>query len=273
MRIAFCAAIVLLCAPARGTGQTIVTSSMNDSARAIVDTSGPGELKLLGNSIWHGITSPTRWSDADGRRLARAGALVVALSVLDDSGRDFMKRNESERTNDVADYVESMGTVENYAVLGGFLAAGIIFDDRKARATAIEGVASSAVAAGIITPTLQFLVGRARPREKRDPYTFEPFSGKLSFPSGHTTQAFAVASVIATEYDEPWVQATAFGGATLVGLARMYHGGHFISDVAAAALIGTAVGHSIARYGQRLRIQPVVTESGGTGIQFGVRTR
>lgn len=236
---------------------------------------GSMELRILGSGIVHGLTSPLRWNENTVGTIARAGVVVVTLSAFDEKGRALMSRNQSKAADRVANAVETMGTVENYAVLGGFLTAGIIFDDSKARAVAMEGLASSAVAAGVVTPTLQMLVGRSRPREQVDPKTFDPFSGALSFPSGHTTQAFAVASVIATEYDALWVKAAAYGTAGMVGVARMYHGGHFVSDVATAAFIGTAVGRSVAGHGQSLRnvsVEPAVID-GSAGVQVRVRTR
>jgi membrane-associated phospholipid phosphatase len=236
---------------------------------------GSMELRILGGGIVHGLTSPLRWDENTVGTIARAGMVVVTLSAFDEKGRALMSRNQSRTADRVANAVETMGTVENYAVLGGFLTAGIVLDDSKARAVAMEGLASSAVAAGVITPTLQMLVGRSRPREQVDPRTFDPFSGALSFPSGHTTQAFAVASVIATEYDALWVKAAAYGTAGMVGVARMYHGGHFVSDVATAAFIGTAVGRSIAGHGRELRnmtVEPAVID-GSAGLQVRLRTR
>ena len=231
------------------------------------------DVAVIGRGSLHLVTAPVRWGKDELRAAATAGVAIFALSSLDEAGRALMRRNESAQLDEVTTEWERFGTIQNYTILGGFFLAGVAFDDAKARSTAAEGVASSLIAAGVITPTLQKLIGRSRPRKDHPSHTFDPMSGNLSFPSGHTTQAFAVAAVIATEYDHPVVQVLSYGLATGVAASRMYHRAHFISDVATAALIGTVVGRSVAHYGQRHRgdvpVQPLFDVRGDTGLTVG----
>lgn len=60
-----------------------------------------------------------------------------------------------------------------------------------------------------------------------------------SFPSGHTTAAFATALPLLFAF--PWVTYVALPFACLVGLSRVYLGVHYPSDCAAGALLGIAV--------------------------------
>lgn len=212
-----------------------------------------GDVRLFGGGVVHAATSPLRWSASDVRRLAGGVVMLGALSSADDAGRSLMRRNRSDGLSSAAREIERLGTIENYAVLGGFWVVGVVTGDDRARHVAAEGLASSVVAAALITPSLQRIAGRVRPRHDALPHTFHAFSGNISFPSGHTTQAFAVASVIATEYPHPLVQVAAYGAAAGVAASRMYHDAHFASDVVAAALIGTVVGRAVARYGQARR--------------------
>lgn len=103
-----------------------------------------------------------------------------------------------------------------------------------------------------------------RPRVDDGHYAFRPFSGNKSFPSGHATEAFAVASVVAAHYDRFWVKALSYGIASVVGLARMDHAGHYVSDVVAGALIGTSVGKTVVHINAQERapitFEPVVRE-------------
>jgi membrane-associated phospholipid phosphatase len=46
----------------------------------------------------------------------------------------------------------------------------------------------------------------------------------------------------------PYVATVMYGGATLVGLSRMYHNKHWASDVALGAAIGTFSGLKVVRY-------------------------
>ena len=64
-----------------------------------------------------------------------------------------------------------------------------------------------------------------------------------SFPSGHTTQAFALCCSIAFLIPKRlnWLKAVLFGMAFLIGYSRMYLSQHFFRDVYFGALIGTTV--------------------------------
>lgn len=81
-----------------------------------------------------------------------------------------------------------------------------------------------------------------------------------SFPSGHTAAAFAAAGAVTAETSAYWPAATYFligplmyGGATVVGLSRMYNNRHWASDVIMGAAIGTFAGMKVVRYS---RIHP-----------------
>lgn len=116
-------------------------------------------------------------------------------------------------------------------------------------------VLSTAVSYGVKT-----LAGRARPRvDVRNPHDFQlarGFSGDdyQSFPSGHTTAAFAFASTVSRETQMWWprsrwyIGGLMYGGATLVGMSRMYNNMHWASDVLTGAAIGTIVGLKVVRY-------------------------
>ena len=69
--------------------------------------------------------------------------------------------------------------------------------------------------------------------------------GNGSFPSGHSIEAFAVATIIARRYgNHRWVPYAAYGLATLVGFSRLTLNVHFLSDV----VMGGALGYSISRF-------------------------
>lgn len=112
-----------------------------------------------------------------------------------------------------------------------------------------------------VTAVLKGVLGRSRPfvSNETDPRDFKFFKGfgnadRQSFPSGHTTAAFAAASSLTSEVHRvypslTWVAGPIFyGGATTVGLARMYHNKHWASDVALGAAIGTFSGLKVVRY-------------------------
>ena len=67
-----------------------------------------------------------------------------------------------------------------------------------------------------------------------------PDGTAYSFPSGHTANVFAGATMLAIEYGEhhKWVPYAAYGVATTVGAMRMINNKHYISDVLFGAGLG-----------------------------------
>ena len=64
-----------------------------------------------------------------------------------------------------------------------------------------------------------------------------------SFPSGHTSQAFFVATLLALHFQaSAWVVFLLYAIALLVGITRMYVGAHYPRDVLAGAILGSAWG-------------------------------
>ncbi|MBK8711351.1 MAG: phosphatase PAP2 family protein [Niastella sp.] len=65
-------------------------------------------------------------------------------------------------------------------------------------------------------------------------------SGNNSFPSGHTTTAFAAASFLQHEYKDvsPWYGIAGYTVATGIGILRLYNNKHWIGDVVAGAGVG-----------------------------------
>jgi membrane-associated phospholipid phosphatase len=143
-----------------------------------------------------------------------------------------------------------------------------------------------------ITWIAKGLAGRARPFATADTTAHDfKFGGgfgntaRQSFPSGHTTAAFAAAAAVTSEAERMWphhfwlVAPTMFGGASLVGLSRMYHDKHWASDVALGAAIGTFSGLKVVRYAHAhpknkvdriiLRVQAIPSSTGaGAGVGF-----
>ena len=69
-----------------------------------------------------------------------------------------------------------------------------------------------------------------------------PDGSSRSFPSGHTTEAFASAEFMRQEYKDvsPWYGVAGYAAATATGLLRIYNNKHWLSDVVAGAGIGIA---------------------------------
>ena len=214
--------------------------------------------ELLIDDVKHVVTAPARWQEAEWRNAGWASLAVVGTAlVVDRPLRDEMRRHSGN--NNFLTQVERFGLQYAPGVVGGFYVFGALADDKTAVQVAQDGIAASLIASGIVAPAIKLVAGRSRPRSGEAVYDFKPFSdANSSFPSGHTTEAFALASVIASHYDETWVTCTSYSVAGLVGLARTYHQAHFASDVVAGAIIGTLVGKSVVSYNASLRTEKLV---------------
>lgn len=114
------------------------------------------------------------------------------------------------------------------------------------RATRKAGASSlTAMVLGLLVTnlTLKPLVSRARPWMVMENFTTLVTSSDMnSFPSGHTTAAFAFAVALCVALPRKWAKAAALIAAALMGFSRLYVGVHFPTDVLAGALVGTVCG-------------------------------
>jgi hypothetical protein len=107
----------------------------------------------------------------------------------------------------------------------------------------------STLVAGAGGMVLKVMIGRERPTNSPEsPFAFHPVSFKdNSFPSGHTTVAFALATSFAREIEGQWDDAIFFTLATLTAYSRMHDDKHWASDV----VFGAGVGILSARFVHR----------------------
>lgn len=215
------------------------------------------------------LSEPLRWETKEWRRFSLYTAGIGSILLLDDEIYDVIQRNRTEATSDTAKVIEEFGSYPSFGIMGAFYLGGAMFDNYKAKEVAIDAFAASLVSAGIITTSLKVIAGRSRPQDDEGTYKFQPFGGRRSFPSGHTTQAFSLASVIAEHYDGWWIDAISYGIAGGVGLARVEQEAHFPSDVVAGALIGAIVGKAIVRYNRTFHNNVIIgpaADINGTGL-------
>lgn len=156
---------------------------------------------------------------------------------------DFGKRGTS---------LERLGRMPGAAqVAGGFYLTGVLTGSVNARKVGVLALEAK-IANDIVTRGLKMSFGRKRPgSSSSDGDEFKPFGKTDSFPSGHTASAFALATVVADNYEQPWVKFTSYGLASLVGVSRINQGAHWASDVAGGALVGHVVGKMISRWERR----------------------
>jgi undecaprenyl-diphosphatase len=113
---------------------------------------------------------------------------------------------------------------------------------RTGRRAAAHGLASVAVTSSVVNLVAKPLGGRRRPDRAGEGVPVArhvPMPASTSFPSGHAAAAFAFATGVG--HVLPPVAIPLHALAALVAYSRVHTGVHYPADVAAGALIGTAL--------------------------------
>ena len=175
---------------------------------------------LLGSDLKQSFTKPFHMSGKDWANLGKFAVVAGALSFADEPIQKYAVklRNKSPGLVNVSKYITNFGGVYEAYTLAAIGAYGFIFKNTKMQTTTLLAT-QAYIAGGAVENVTKFLSGRTRPSYyhrvlKQNPDSLGPFSktatsssGKKvysSFPSGHTTVAFAAATVFAMEYkDKP----------------------------------------------------------------------
>ena len=176
--------------------------------------------------------------------------------------------------------------------LGGVSALGMIASGDRSRFYHVKGLAESLSTGVLVTALLKVTFGRHRPDWTEETNT--PGS-RRSFPSGHATQAYAIATYTALYlrghvFDKsrgdrllPWWEAVTYGGiaATATALAgeRVWHHRHHLSDVVVGGLLGTTASTLFYVYqdsrhddreAERRKQLAIIPAQNGSGASVGV---
>ena len=115
---------------------------------------------------------------------------------------------------------------------------GLIKKDSTIKKQAIF-IGETFLVSAFITVALKHSVKRERPFDTYSDIDKETSAPGYSFPSGHTSLAFATATSLSMAYPKWYVIAPSFVWAGAVGYSRMHLGVHYPSDVLAGAIIGS----------------------------------
>ncbi|MCX6635875.1 MAG: phosphatase PAP2 family protein [Acidobacteria bacterium] len=213
--------------------------------------------------IW---LSPFRARRQDAKWWVLFGSATGALIATD--------KWTSKQLPNTRDQIRVSGIVSRsgaaYSLIPGvvaFYAAGAIRHDDRLRETGLLG--AEALANGFVVSTVfKVATERQRPLEGEGSGRFWTRSGRFwntgaSFPSGHSTQVWAVASVVAHQYPRPRViPVVAYGVATAVMASRFTARKHFASDVVAGAAIGWFIGNYVFHKRHRRPLDSPRSKSG-----------
>jgi len=241
-RYALILAAVLLAAP-----QVRVFAGQPDENKLFTPAffkRGWGDLKEL-------PTKPFHWEKKEW--FIAGGVLGASLTAIAFDGKvqTYYRDHRSGFFTSVSDVTTHFGDYKQQVpILMGTWIAGLATGNETLNKIAADGAEASIIAAGIITPTLVYCTGRALPNANEDPQKFRPFVPmRYSYPSGHTTAAFSLATVLDQDLREKfgyWHTPIVYGMAVGTATSRIYDDTHYLSDVILGAGIGWSVGYWIS---------------------------
>ena len=171
-------------------------------------------------------------------RVTLGGIASSGLSTFDDNFATWNKAAVFESGTWIGNgYVLAAGTLTVYS-----------FGQPRVKRIAADMLRAQVLSLGLAYG-LKYTVRRERPDH----------SGQDSFPSGHATQTFATAAVLARHVGI-WAWPV-FAGAGFVAASRVNQRRHFVSDVAFGAGMGLAVGWNGARVAPGWTVAPAVSPS------------
>jgi len=167
--------------------------------------------------------------------LAAGGALAAAIGAQDEKLKDYFETHELLGDWSSIGDQWGAGAIQPVIVLGMYGWARAAKDQRLA--TNAEVFAEALILDGVVINVMKPLVGRERPDH----------SDNLSFPSGHTGNAFTFAALMDARYGHQW-GIPMFAVAAYTGLTRMQDHAHWASDVVFGATLGTVIGYAVSKH-------------------------
>ncbi|MFH1619793.1 MAG: phosphatase PAP2 family protein [bacterium] len=225
----------------------------------------PDYVKRVGSDLKELPSKPVRWS---GKQWLLAGGVLAATAGAFSVDGDIRQHFRSHRNNFLGGMSEAVTHFGDYKyqlpLLSAFWIAGATTGNGLMSKIASDGAEASLLAAGMITPAIVYISGRALPSAGERAMLFRGFTpGRYSFPSGHTTEAFAMAAVLDVNLRKHfgyWHSPVVYSIAAAVAESRIYDHKHYLSDVILGAGIGWSVGWWIAskpRNGPKLALMPL----------------
>ena len=196
----------------------------------------------LASDIKRYFTAPLHWNRSDWAWFGGALVAVGATHHYDTQVRThFLKTLTSAPTTSSKDVQDAIPAAAVFVATWGY--ANLI-DDRNGRAEA-WAMLEAAGLGSVSAYALKYAVGRERPDQTSDPNQWRKGGGN-SFPSVHSSAAFAVGTVLAESGsdDYRWMRRVlGYGLGAATGYERLKHNAHWLSDTVAGAALGIASAH------------------------------
>ena len=194
------------------------------------------------------LTAPARFSGYDWTVAGVIAGTTSLSMLLDNDIRNVVRKNRSEPLNDITKAGQYYGeVVPAVSLSAGIYATGLIFKDRWLSLTG-RLLGESLLYAGTLNILLKVLFSRARPYKNKGNtdfgnYTFD--NDYYSLPSGHTTVAFTISTILAGRIHNIYATIGLYGLATLTAYQRIYSDNHWFSDTLLGAAIGVVISRAV----------------------------
>lgn len=208
-----------------------------DQSKSFASSLGTA-VKTIGEDEWNIIKSPFSLSS----RTMKWNAVVVGATGILIANDESVAHQVSPSWHTTSLNISNATLGGLGATAGGIFVAGLVTHNDHAIETGIRS-AEASVDSVILYAALKAVLARQRPYIGAGEGKF--FSGNWtsgSFPSGHSTLAWTLATVVAHEYPNWPMRLLMYGAATAVSTTRVTGGVHFPSDVFSGAVIGFGVG-------------------------------
>lgn len=188
--------------------------------------------------------------------------LVIMLTISGTSVAVFSAKNIFFQLNTIHTlYLDTF--FQNYTLLGDgvFSIAIFLILLLAERASLAMQVIAGYLFSGILSQVLKRLIHAPRPHaiisNAEYPYFIEGIThtGMTSFPSGHTTSVFALATLLALNTRDKRLSPIYLITAIITGYSRIYLGQHFLADVLAGALVGVLSALVVYWYARKVKIE------------------
>ena len=152
----------------------------------------------------------------------------------------------------VTDISEKFGNAKYGTILSGALyVGGLIGGDNYTRQTG-QMLAEAMLFNGLVSTGAKMMFGRTRPFVNEGSYAIEMFEFETEFeetslPSGHTSTAFTIATVLSNRFDNTYASIALYSMASLTAFQRIYVDKHWFSDTILGAALGTVIGLKVVK--------------------------
>jgi membrane-associated phospholipid phosphatase len=186
------------------------------------------------------FTAPLRWDETDWIYFGGALVAIGAAHQFDENVRDHFATGSKAILNGGQDKNSLRDAAPTVAIIAGTGLYAAFIDDHEGYREALSLIEAGAFS-GVTAEALGYAIGRERPDATTSANEWR--KGGDSFPSLHTTVAFAVGTVFAESGNDDyrWIRRIiGYGVASATGYVRVSENVHWLSDNVAGAALGIA---------------------------------